>query len=56
MVVKYGDALAKSGQRDLARTQYELAMKLAAQTGLSELGTLAETQRRALDTPAPSSP
>jgi Tfp pilus assembly protein PilF len=50
-VIKYGDALAKDGQRDPARTQYELAMKLAAQTGLTDLGALAEAQRRALDAP-----
>jgi Tfp pilus assembly protein PilF len=54
VVVKYGDALAKDGQRDLARTQYELAMKMATQTGLTDLGTLAEAQRRALDAPAAS--
>ena len=52
-VVKYGDALARNGQRDLARTQYELAMKMAAQTGLTQLGALAESQRRALDAAAP---
>ena len=51
VVVKYGDALARDGQRELARGQYELAMRMATQTGLTELGALAETQRRALDAP-----
>jgi hypothetical protein len=53
VVIKFGDALARDGQDAVARTQYDLAIKMAAQTGLTELGTLAETQRRALDAPGP---
>jgi tetratricopeptide (TPR) repeat protein len=51
-VVKYGDALARDGQRDQARTQYDLAVRMAAQTGLAEVGQLATDRRRAIDTPA----
>jgi len=59
VVVKFGDALARDGQAGIARTQYDLAIRMAGQTGLTELGTLAEAQRRALDAPvakAPTSP
>jgi tetratricopeptide (TPR) repeat protein len=52
-VLKYGDALARDGQRDAARTQYDLAMRMAAQTGLVDVGQLATDRRRALDAPAP---
>jgi tetratricopeptide (TPR) repeat protein len=50
-VVKFGDALAHDGQRDVARTQFELAVRMAAQTGLDDLGALAAERRRGLDTP-----
>ena len=53
VVIKFGDALARDGQVAVARTQYELAMKMATQTGLTELGTLAATQRQALDAAGP---
>ena len=56
VVVKFGDALARDGQAGVARTQYNLAIRMAGQTGLSDLGTLAETQRRALDAPPVSAP
>ncbi len=56
VVVKFGDALARDGQAGVARTQYDLAIRMAGQTGLSDLGTLAETQRRALDAPPVSAP
>jgi tetratricopeptide (TPR) repeat protein len=51
VVVKFGDALARDGQKDSARVQYELAMRMAAQTGLTEIGATAAAQRRALDGP-----
>lgn len=50
-VVKYGDALARDGQRDQARTQYDLAARMAAQTGLVDVGQVATDRRRALDGP-----
>ena len=53
IVVKFGDALARDGQSAVARTQYDLAIRMAGQTGLAELGTLAEAQRGALDAPVP---
>jgi tetratricopeptide (TPR) repeat protein len=49
-VVKFGEALARDGQRDTARTQFALAERMAARTGLAELGTLAQQRRAALDT------
>ena len=56
VVVKFGDALARDGQAGVARTQYDLAIRMAGQTGLTELGTLAEAQRRALDAPVANAP
>ena len=49
IVVKFGDALARDGQIETARTQYDLAIRIAGQTGLSDLGALAAERRRAID-------
>jgi predicted negative regulator of RcsB-dependent stress response len=51
--VKFGDALARDGQADTARSQYDLAIRMAAQTGLRDLGTLAAARREAIDAPGP---
>jgi tetratricopeptide (TPR) repeat protein len=53
VVLKFGDALARDGQQALARTQYELAGKMAAQTGLADLGATAAERRRSLEAPGP---
>ncbi len=41
VVVKFGDALARSGQPAAARTQFELAAAVAKRTGLADLETAA---------------
>ncbi|MFI5078220.1 MAG: hypothetical protein ACHQRO_12800, partial [Vicinamibacteria bacterium] len=53
IVVKFGDALARDGQVDTARTQYDLAIRMAGQTGLADLGALAADRRHVLDAPGP---
>ena len=53
IVVKFGNALARDGQVDTARGQYDLAIRMAGQTGLADLGALAADRRRALDAPGP---
>jgi tetratricopeptide (TPR) repeat protein len=53
VVVKFGDALARDGQAGVARTQYDLAIRMAGQTGLADLGALAAERRRAIDAPGP---
>ena len=53
IVVKFGNALARDGQVDIARAQYDLAIRMAGQTGLADLGALAAERRRALDAPGP---
>ena len=53
IVVKFGDALARDFQTDVARTQYDLAIRMAAQTGLADLGARAAERRRAIDAPGP---
>jgi tetratricopeptide (TPR) repeat protein len=53
VVIKFGDALARDGQIDVARTQYDLAIRMAGQTGQADLATLAAAQRQALDAPGP---
>ena len=53
VVVKFGDALGRDGQADVARTQYDLAIRMAGQTGLADLGALAAERRRAIDAPGP---
>jgi hypothetical protein len=40
VIVKFGDALGRSGRYDLARTQYQLADRIAATTGLSDISEL----------------
>jgi tetratricopeptide (TPR) repeat protein len=53
IVVKFGNALARDGQVDTARGQYDLAIRMAGQTGLADLGALAADRRRAIDAPGP---
>jgi tetratricopeptide (TPR) repeat protein len=53
IVVKFGDALARDGQIDIARAQYDLAIRMAGQTGLADLGAMAAARRRAIDAPGP---
>ncbi len=53
IVVKFGNALARDGQVDTARGQYDLAIRMAGQTGLADLGALAADRRSALDAPGP---
>jgi tetratricopeptide (TPR) repeat protein len=48
VVVKFADALARQGQRDLAMTQYDLAARMAHQTGLTDVEELAREGRAAL--------
>lgn len=49
IVVKFADALARQGQRNLAITQYDLAVRLARQTGLTDVEALAREGRAALE-------
>ena len=44
VVVKFGDALSRSGQPDAARSQFELAATMARQTGLADLERLARAR------------
>ena len=37
VVLKFGDALSRSGQPDAARSQFELAAAMAKRTGLADL-------------------
>jgi hypothetical protein len=53
VVLKFGNALARDGQIDSARTQYDLALRMAGQTGVADLGALAAERRRAIDRPGP---
>ena len=53
IVVKFGNALARDGEVDTARGQYDLAIRMAGQTGLADLGALAAERRRAIDAPGP---
>ena len=53
IVVKFGNALARDGQVDTARGQYDLAIRMAGQTGLADLGALAADRRSALEAPGP---
>ena len=46
VVVKFGDALARDGQTGVARTQYDLAIRMAGQTGLTDLGALPRRAQR----------
>ena len=54
VVLKFGDALARSGQSAAARTQFELAAAVAKRTGLTDLETAAR-QRLGSD-PIPARP
>ncbi|MEZ5284801.1 MAG: tetratricopeptide repeat protein [Vicinamibacterales bacterium] len=42
VVIKFADALAHEGQADAAREQYALAVRMAGQTGLTDLAAVAE--------------
>jgi hypothetical protein len=42
VVLKFGDALDRDGHTEAARQQFELAVRMAAQTGLSSLETAAK--------------
>lgn len=46
VVIKFGDALARTNQPELAASQYDLAATIARRTGLAEIEALAR-QRRA---------
>lgn len=41
VVLKFGDALARTGRRDLAAAQYDLAARIARQAGLADVEALA---------------
>ena len=45
VIVKFGQALAGTGQLDQARTEFDLAIRMARQTGLLDLETIARRQR-----------
>jgi Flp pilus assembly protein TadD len=45
VIVKFGDALARTGQRDLAATQYDLAERIAQRTGLRDVAALVRDRR-----------
>ena len=45
VIVKFGRALAGTGQLDQARTEFDLAIRMARQTGLLDLETIARRQR-----------
>jgi tetratricopeptide (TPR) repeat protein len=45
IVIKFGDALARTNQPDLAASQYGLAERIARQTGLAEIASLAHERR-----------
>ncbi len=48
VVVKFADALARHGQLDVAATQYDLAIRMAVQTRLTDLEALARERRASL--------
>jgi hypothetical protein len=48
VVVRFADALARLGEREAAATQYDLAGRMARQTGQLELDALAAERRTAL--------
>jgi tetratricopeptide (TPR) repeat protein len=48
VVVKFADALVRHGDRDAAVSQYDLAIRMAGQTGLSDLQALAQQRRAAM--------
>jgi hypothetical protein len=45
VIIKFGDALARTNQPELAASQYELAERIARQTGLAEIESLARERR-----------
>jgi tetratricopeptide (TPR) repeat protein len=48
VVVKFADALARHGDKDAAIAQYDLAIRLARQTGLTDVESLAQQARAAM--------
>jgi hypothetical protein len=50
VVIKFGDALAHQGERDAARTQYDLAIRMAQQTRLTAVEALARERLAAITT------
>jgi len=48
IVVKFADALARDGDRETARSQYDLAIRMAHQTGLGDVLALAMAGEAAL--------
>jgi hypothetical protein len=48
IVVKFADALVLLGDRDAGVTQYDLAIRLAGQTGLADVGAVAQQHRAAM--------
>jgi tetratricopeptide (TPR) repeat protein len=45
VVIKFGDALARTNQPQLAASQYDLAATIAGRTGLAKIETLARERR-----------
>jgi tetratricopeptide (TPR) repeat protein len=45
VVIKFGDALARANQPQLAASQYDLAASIARQTGLAEIESMARERR-----------
>ena len=45
VVIKFGDALTRANQAELAASQYELAERIARQAGLAEIESLARERR-----------
>lgn len=48
VVLKFADALARHGDRDAALSQYDLAIRMARQTGLADVEALAQQGRAAM--------
>jgi tetratricopeptide (TPR) repeat protein len=45
VVIKFGDALVRANQPELAASQYELAERIARQTGLADIESMARERR-----------
>jgi hypothetical protein len=45
VVIKFGDALARTDQPDLAASQYDLAATIARQTGFADVEAMARERR-----------
>jgi tetratricopeptide (TPR) repeat protein len=53
VVIKFGDALTRANQPELAASQYDLAERIARQTGLADIASLAREHRMS-PSPSPS--